>query len=82
MPEHSVSDSFIVRIYRFDPEDQRKLAGQVEAMDGTGERVPFTNVDALAAALRRGVAERTRWTKQHDPIRRSKNGSHGPKEVS
>jgi hypothetical protein len=55
MTECTVSDSFIVRIYRFDTEDQRKLTGLVETMDGSGERTPFTDIDELAAILNRGV---------------------------
>jgi hypothetical protein len=51
MTELSTSDSFIVRIYRFDTEDQRKLTGLVETMDGSGERQPFTDIDELAGVL-------------------------------
>ena len=55
MTERTTSDSFIVRIYRFDTEDQRKLTGLVETMDGAGERLPFTDMDELAAILNRCV---------------------------
>lgn len=51
MTEHSIADSFIVRIYRFDTNDQRKLTGLVETMDGSGERLPFTDIDELAGVL-------------------------------
>jgi hypothetical protein len=51
MTELSTADSFIVRIYRIDTEDPKKLTGLVEAMDGSGERTPFTDVEELAAAL-------------------------------
>jgi hypothetical protein len=57
MTEHSATDSFIVRIYRFDTEDQRKLTGLVETMDGSGERLPFTDMDELAAILNRCVGK-------------------------
>jgi hypothetical protein len=57
MTEHSTSDSFIVRIYRFDTEDQRRLTGLVETMDGAGERLPFTDMDELAAILNRCVGK-------------------------
>jgi hypothetical protein len=63
MTEHSISDSFIVRIYRFDTEDQRKLTGLVETMDGAGERLPFTDMDELAAILNRLVRPRKRRKK-------------------
>jgi hypothetical protein len=55
MTERTVSDSFIVRIYRFDTEDRRRITGLVEATDGTGERSPFTDIDELAAILNRFV---------------------------
>jgi hypothetical protein len=58
MTEHSISDSFIVRIYRFDTEDQRKLTGLVETMDGSGERAPFTHIDELGVILNRLVGPR------------------------
>jgi hypothetical protein len=58
MTEHSTTDSFIVRIYRFDTDDQRKLAGLVEATDGSGERLPFTDIDELAVILNRGMGKR------------------------
>jgi hypothetical protein len=51
MTESSTSCSFIVHIYRFDPEDPRKLAGLVEPLDGSDERTPFTDSDEMAAAL-------------------------------
>jgi hypothetical protein len=51
MTELSTAESFIVRIYRIDTEDQKKLAGLVEAMDGSGERTPFTDIEGLAAVL-------------------------------
>jgi hypothetical protein len=51
MTEHSIADSFIVRLYRFDTDDQRKLAGLVEAMDGSGERQPFTDIEELTGIL-------------------------------
>jgi hypothetical protein len=58
MTKLSTANSFIVRIYRIDTEDQRKLTGLVEAMDGSGERTPFTNSDELAAVLSRGTEKR------------------------
>lgn len=51
MTELSTADSFIVRIYRIDTEDRKMLTGLVEAMDGSGERTPFTDIEELAAVL-------------------------------
>jgi hypothetical protein len=36
MTELSTAGSFIVRIYRFDTEDRKKLTGLVEAMEESG----------------------------------------------
>jgi hypothetical protein len=58
MTKLSTADSFIVRIYRIDTEDPRKLTGLVEALDGSGERTPFTDIDELAAVLNRGMGKR------------------------
>jgi hypothetical protein len=58
MTELSTAKSFIVRIYRIDTEDPKKLTGLVEAMDGSGERTHFTYVDELAALLSRGTGKR------------------------
>ncbi len=55
MTEHSTSDSVIVRIYRFDSGDPRRLTGLVEAMDGSGRRESFADMDELAAILNRVV---------------------------
>lgn len=54
----STAKSFIVRLYRIDTEDDRKITGLVEALDGSGQRVPFTDSDELAAVLRRGLVKR------------------------
>ncbi|MBI5594025.1 MAG: hypothetical protein HY881_26555 [Deltaproteobacteria bacterium] len=55
MTELLTADSFIVRIYRMDTEDPKKLTRLVEALDGSGKRVPFTDIDELAAALNQGA---------------------------
>ena len=60
MTELSTANSFIVRVYRVDSEDPHKLTGLVEAMDGSGERTPFTDADELAALLNRGAGKRTK----------------------
>lgn len=67
MSELTTAQSFIVRVYRVDPDDPRKLTGLVEAMDGSGMRVPFTDLDGLAVLLSRPPGKRggrTRRRKQ------------------
>jgi len=58
MAQLSTADSFIVRIYRIDTEEQKRLTGQVEPLDGSRERTPFTDVEELAAVLGRGTWKR------------------------
>ena len=53
MTELSTAHSFVVRIYRIDTEDTRNITGLVEAMDGSGECMPFVNADELVALLNR-----------------------------
>jgi len=53
MTEFSTLGSFIVRIYRVDTEDDRKVAGLVEVMDGSGSRESFTDLDKLGEILSR-----------------------------
>jgi hypothetical protein len=53
MTELSTAQSYIVRVYRVDPDEPRKIAGLVEPMDGSGERIPFTDLGQLAALLKR-----------------------------
>ena len=65
MTKLSTADSFIVRIYRIDTEDQCKLTGLVETLDGSGERTPFTDANELAAVLSRSVG-RGGWKKRNE----------------
>lgn len=51
MTDRLLLDSFIVRIYRSDEDDSRKLTGLVETMDGTGMRAPFSDMDELEEIL-------------------------------
>ena len=53
MGEYSTSDSFIIRIYRIDTDDRWKITGLVEAMDGSGIREPFADLDDLGVVLNR-----------------------------
>lgn len=45
-------DSFIVRIYRIDPEDLQKITGLVETTDGSGMRKSFADLTELGAILK------------------------------
>jgi hypothetical protein len=56
MAEYSTLDNFIIRIYRVDTEDCRKITGLVEMMDGSGEREPFADLDELGALLNRHLS--------------------------
>ena len=58
MTELTTANSYIVRIYRVDTVAPKKLLGLLETMDGSGERIPFANMDELAALLNRGVKKR------------------------
>lgn len=69
MTEKLTLDSFIVRIYRTNMEDSHKITGLVEAMDGSGEREPFADMDELAAILKRRIYQ--------PPKRRRKEGCSG-----
>ncbi|WP_041245292.1 hypothetical protein [Geotalea uraniireducens] len=58
MTELSTANSFVVRVYRVDTEDPHKLVGQLETLDGSGERQPFTDLGELATLLNRGAGKR------------------------
>lgn len=58
MIELAIAQSFIVRIYRLDPDNPKLLTGQVEAMDGSGVRIPFADSDGLVEILGRGSVKR------------------------
>lgn len=51
MEKSLTAQSFIVRIYRVDTEDRRKIAGQVEALDGSGKKKTFRDAEELAGLL-------------------------------
>lgn len=59
MTELTTANSYIVRVYRIDTEDGKKLTGQVETLDGSGAQAPFTDIDELAAVLNRGAGKRS-----------------------
>jgi hypothetical protein len=56
MEQNLTAQSFIVRIYRVDTEDNRKITGLVEVMDGSGRKKPFRDADELAGLLNRWSA--------------------------
>jgi len=58
-------DSFIVRIYRADTENNRKITGLVETMDASGVRVPFTDIDELAVELNNLMIWQSQGQKKH-----------------
>jgi hypothetical protein len=64
MTEKLTLDSFIVRIYRADMEDQRKITGLVEVMDGSGEREHFASMDELAVILNRSAGRPQKYMKK------------------
>jgi hypothetical protein len=59
MIEVTPARCFLVRVYRLDPEVPDKITGQVEAMDGSGARTPFTCIRELVAALSQSAGKRS-----------------------
>jgi hypothetical protein len=57
MSEKLILGSYIVRVYRTDSDDPKRVVGLVEALDGAGAREPFDGIEELAAALN-GMANR------------------------
>jgi hypothetical protein len=51
MEQNLTAQSFIVRIYRVDTEDRRKITGLAEALDGSGRQEPFRDADEPAGML-------------------------------
>jgi len=51
MEQNVTARSFIVRLYRVDTEDRRKITGLVEALDGSGRQEPFRDAEELAGLL-------------------------------
>ena len=56
MTEFSTRDSFIVRVYRYDPAKRGKLQGAVERIDGSGSNAPFKDTEELGAILSASLA--------------------------
>ena len=51
MTECTTLESFIVRVYRVDIDDRRRIIGLVEATDGSDRREAFADIDELAEIL-------------------------------
>lgn len=51
MEENLTVRSFIVRVYRADKEDTRKITALVEALDGSDRQEPFRDIGELAAVF-------------------------------
>jgi hypothetical protein len=66
MSELSTVKSYIVRVYRIDPEDPTGITGVVETMDGSGAKTPFTSSDELAEILNRDVGKRHRRKRRNE----------------
>jgi hypothetical protein len=75
MSKRLVSESFIVRIYRADTEDKKKINGLVEALDGSGKPAPFRDAGELAGLLNGGAcAARKRERKARRSGREKQQG--------
>jgi hypothetical protein len=71
MTELTTAQSFMVRIYRIDPQDPSRLTGQIELLDGSGVRIPFSGCNELTAVLSRTTVKRTKRKQpinEQDPI--------------
>ena len=66
MTELCTAKSFIIRIYRVDSTDPHRLTGQIEALDGCGKSVSFTDVDGMVAELRRSIGRKSRRTRKSE----------------
>lgn len=55
MEKSLTAQSFVVRVYRVDTEDRRKITGMVETLDGSGRKEPFRNADELMGLLNSGA---------------------------
>jgi len=53
MEQNVTARSFIVRLYRVDTEDTRKITGLAEARDGSGSHELLTNLEDLETILNR-----------------------------
>jgi hypothetical protein len=72
MEEHLTARSFIVRVYRVDTEDTRKITGLVEALDGSGWQAPFRDAGELAGLLQSGAGAARKKVRKAKRSRREK----------
>ena len=61
--------SFVVRIYRFDPAERRQVAGVIEAVDGSGTGRPFADTTQLGEVLSALLTEENRLPKDPAIVR-------------
>ena len=64
MAKLSTRGSFIIHVYRYDPEDSRSVAGRIEALDGSGASESFTDADTLGAIMNRLMNRRMKGRSQ------------------
>jgi len=50
-PARGLVRSFVVRVYRLDPLDRRRIAGVIEAVDDPGTSTPFADATQLAEVV-------------------------------
>jgi hypothetical protein len=64
MIERSAVQSFVVRVYRFVPDERRLVAGVIEAVDGSGTSRPFADTTQLGEVLCNLLTEENRVPKK------------------
>lgn len=65
MVKISMTESYIVRIYRYDTKDNGEVVGMVEAIDGSGDSRSFRDIDELIEALK-SLLKRHKKSKKED----------------
>ena len=58
MSEISMLKSFVVRVYRHDPDQPSKVTGVIEPLDGSGDKRSFTDTSEMNAILGAILTER------------------------
>lgn len=75
MEKNLAAQSFIVRVYRTDTEDLGKIAGLVEALDGSCKPEPFRSADELVRLLNGATSNPGQGTN----VRKAPRGKGGPR---
>ncbi len=70
-------DSFIIRIYRVDPGNDRGLVGIVELVDGSGQHETFFDAEELGSILHRHTQAVRRRVQRSDRAYRGPSVSVG-----